>query len=81
MERTPSNFNIVKVSEKKKIIIIIPGHQRDHRNSIFNARTHKRNPYSLWIPRKKKEEKRKTENLDDEWKNRKDSNRWSDAKD
>lgn len=59
MERTPSNFNIVKVSEKKKIIIIIPGHQRDHRNSIFNARTQKEPLFTMDPQKKKKKRKEK----------------------
>lgn len=67
MERTPSNFNIVKVLEKKKKKNSNSGHQRNHRNSIFNVRTQK-NPYSplqRYRSLQKKKEKRKTENLDD----------------
>lgn len=64
MERTPSNFNIVKVLEKKKKKNNNSGHQRNHRNSIFNVRTQK-NPYSPLqryrsLQKKKRKEKQKT---------------------
>lgn len=66
MERTPSNFNIVKVLEKKKkriVIAVIKGTIE----IPFSMYVHKRTlipPFNA-IDLYKKKEKRKTENLDD----------------
>lgn len=66
MERTPSNFNIVKVLEKKKKRIIIPV-IKGTIEIPFSMYVHKRTfipPFNA-IDLYKKKEKRKTENLDD----------------